>query len=142
MIMKPENKKLILEILENADSLSDDLLEDSEEFFGCIPPILTIMRERPEFFVFSSLKDFYALRPRSLDEKTAELITVAAAASACADKCLKVHINAAKRAGASRDEILDTIFIASVIGQTRVLATSLRTFRETLGEGEVKEPLD
>lgn len=140
--MKPENKKLIQEFLENADSLGDDILEDSEEFFGCVPPILKIMRGRPEFFVFSCLKDFYALRPESLDEKTAELITVAAAASAGADKCLKVHMNAAKKAGASRDEILDTIFIACVIGQTKVLAPSLRTFREMLGGPKIEEPFD
>lgn len=137
--MKEENKRLVEMILENANSLGDDILEDCEEFFGCIPPILKIMRERPEFFVFSSLKDFYALRPQSLDDKTAELITVAAAASSGADKCLKVHMKAALRAGASRDEVLDTIFIASSIGQSRVLASALRTYHELFEGSEVKE---
>jgi alkylhydroperoxidase AhpD family core domain len=140
--MKEENKRLIQDFLEHADSLGEDILEDSKEFFGCVPPILKIMRERPEFFVFSSLKDFFALRPGSLDEKTAELITVAAAASSGADKCLKVHTNAALRAGATRDEVLDTVFIASTIGQSRVLASSLRTFHQIFEGKDVEEPFD
>jgi alkylhydroperoxidase/carboxymuconolactone decarboxylase family protein YurZ len=43
---------------------------------------------------------------------------------------------AAKRAGASEDEILDAIFIAAVIGQTRILASALREFRDFEGEPE------
>jgi alkylhydroperoxidase/carboxymuconolactone decarboxylase family protein YurZ len=46
-------------------------------------------------------------------------------------------MSAAARAGASEDEILDAVFIASVIGQTRVLALALRTFQEF--EGKPKE---
>lgn len=80
--------------------------------------------------IFSSLKDFYVLRPKSLEPKTAELLAVSAAAASGADKCLKVHMNAAARAGASEDEILDALFIAALIGQTKVLASSLRTFQE------------
>jgi len=140
--MKPENRDLIRKFLESADSMGEDILEDSEELFGCVPPILRIMRERPEFFVFSSLKDFYAMSPESLDAKTAELVTIAAAAGAGAEKCLKVHINAALRAGATRDEILDVLFIASAIGQTRVLAPSLRTFHEIFEGRKVEEPFD
>ncbi|MHC1631461.1 MAG: carboxymuconolactone decarboxylase family protein [Methanotrichaceae archaeon] len=140
--MKQENKKLIKEFLKHTDSMEEDILEDSKKFFGCIPPILRIMQERSEFFVFSSLKDFFALRPKSLDEKTVELITIAAASCAGADKCLKVHMNAARRAGASQDEILDTIFIAGVIGQTRVLASSLRTYHEIFEGSSIEEPFD
>ena len=97
---------------------------------GTVPFILRTMARRPEFMIFSALKDFYALRPKSLDAKTAELLAVAAAAASGADKCLKVHMAAASRAGASQDEILDAVFIAALIGQTRVLASALREFRE------------
>jgi len=95
-----------------------------------VPFILEVMAKRPEFMIFSCLKDFYALRPKSLEPKIAELLAVAAAASAGADKCLKVHMMAAKRAGASEDEILDAVLIAAIIGQTKVLAYALRTFQE------------
>jgi hypothetical protein len=123
--MKPENKELIRALLENEDSIQEDIFEDSEEMLGTVPFILRVMARRPEFMIFSCLKDFYVLRPNSLEPKTA-------------DKCLKVHMNAALRAGASLDEILDTLFIAALIGQTKVLASSLRTFQEFEGSLDEK----
>ncbi len=101
---------------------------------GTVPFILQVMARRPEFMIFSSLKDFYALRPKSLDPKTAELLAVAAAASSGADKCLKVHMSAAARAGASEDEILDAVFIAAIIGQTKVLASGAANFSGVRGQ--------
>jgi len=128
--MKPENKSLIKSLLDQSESLEEDIYADCEQMLGTVPFILRVMTRRPEFMVFSALKDFYALRPKSLDAKTAELLAVAAAASSGADKCLKVHMAAASRAGASQDEILDAVFIAAIIGQTRVLASALREFRD------------
>ena len=128
--MKPENMELIRALLENKDSIQEDIFEDSEEMLGIVPFILRVMARRPEFMIFSALKDFHALRPKSLDARTAELLAVAAAAGAGADKCLKVHMNAASRAGASEDEIMDAVLIAALIGQTKVLASALRTFQE------------
>ena len=104
---------------------------------GGVPFILKVMACRPESLIFSSLKDFCALRPKNLDAKTAELLAIAAAAGAGADKCLKVHMTAAERAGAREDEILDASSIAAIIGQTKILATALRTFRE-FGDGHNK----
>ena len=134
--MKPENKTLIKALLENSASLQEDILDDTEEMLGSVPFILHVMARRPQFMIFSALKDFYALRPQSLDPKTTELLAVAAAASA--DKCLKVHMSAAERAGASEDEILDAVFIAAIIGQTKVLASALRTFQEFEGRSKEK----
>lgn len=128
--MKPENKDLIKALLENTDSIQEDIYDDTEKMLGTVPFILKVMARRPEFMIFSALKDFYALRPQSLEPKVAELLAVAAAAASGADKCLKVHMSAAARAGASEDEILDAVFIAALIGQTRVLASALRTFQE------------
>jgi AhpD family alkylhydroperoxidase len=136
--MKEENKKMIKALLDRSGSLQEDIFDDAEEMLGTVPFILQVMARRPEFMIFSSLKDFYALRPKSLDPKTAELLAIAAAASSGAEKCLKVHMAAASRAGASEDEILDAVFIASVIGQTRVLASALRTFQEFEGKSKEK----
>jgi 4-carboxymuconolactone decarboxylase len=135
--MKPENRDLIKALLDESPSLQEDIFDDTEKMLGTVPFILRVMASRPEFMIFSSLKDFYTLRPKNLDAKTSELLAVAAAASAGADKCLKVHMSAAEKAGASEDEILDAILIAAVIGQTRVLAESLRAFQEFEG-GEAK----
>jgi len=131
--MKPENKLLIKSLLDNSDSLQEDIYDDADKMLGTVPFILRVMARRPEFMIFSALKDFYALRPKSLDAKTAELLAIAAAAGAGADKCLKVHMAAALKAGASEDEIMDAVLIAALIGQTKVLASALRTFQEFEG---------
>ena len=112
--MKPENKELIKALLDHTPSIQEDIFDDTEQMFGTVPFITRIMARRPEFMIFSSLKDFYALRPKGLEPKTAELLAVAAAA----------------RCGASDEEILDAIFIAAIIGQTKVFASTLRTFQD------------
>lgn len=128
--MKSDNEELINDFLAHADDLGDDITEDVKEMLGTVPFIFTILRDRPDTFALSAIADYRISRPASLDPKTAELIAVAAAAGAGADSCLKVHMGAALKEGASRDEILDTLLIAAMIGKTRVLASSLRRFRE------------
>jgi AhpD family alkylhydroperoxidase len=128
--MKPDNEELINDFLAHADDLGDDITEDVKEMLGTVPFIFTILRDRPDTFALSAIADYRISRPASLDPKTAELIAVAAAAGSGADSCLKVHMGAALKEGASRDELLDTLLIAAMIGKTRVLASSLRRFRE------------
>ena len=128
--MKPDNEELINDFLAHADDLGDDITEDVKAMLGTVPFIFTILRDRPDTFALSAIADYRISRPASLDPKTAELIAVAAAAGAGADSCLKVHMGAALKEGASRDEILDTLLIAAMIGKTRVLASSLRRFSE------------
>ncbi len=137
--MKPENEQLVNDFLTHADDLGDDLTEDVEKMLGVVPFIFSILRDRPESFALSTLADYRISRPDSLDAKTAELVAVAAAAGAGADSCLKVHMGAALKEGASRDEILDVLLIAAMIGKTRVLASSLRRFGEVCGEGRAPE---
>jgi AhpD family alkylhydroperoxidase len=69
-------------------------------------------------------------RPPHLSPKTAELVALAAAVGMGAEFCMKVHIRAAIKEGASRDEIYDTIMIAALIGKTRVLAPAFRELCE------------
>ncbi|MDD3620899.1 MAG: carboxymuconolactone decarboxylase family protein [Methanofollis sp.] len=129
--MKPTTQKTIDDFLSHADEMADDVLAETEEWLGTVPFIFKLMRERPEAFVFSALGDYKTARPESLDAKTAELVAIAAAAGAGADKCVKVHIGAALKEGATRDEILDTILIAGILGKTKILADSLRSFKES-----------
>ncbi|MFW5637702.1 MAG: carboxymuconolactone decarboxylase family protein [Methanoculleus sp.] len=131
--MKPESEKLVDEFLIHADDLGDEIVEDIEEILGIVPFIFTILRDRPDIFVLSTIADYKTSRPKSLDPKTAELVTIAAAAASEADSCLKVHIGAALKEGVSRDQILDTLLIAAMIGKTRILASSLRQFRDACG---------
>ena len=126
--MKKENQKAINDFLARADSISDDILDDTREILGSMPFILPVQRERQEYFALSSLADEMICRPSHLPSRTAELVALAAATSAGAEYCMKVHIRAAVKEGASRDEIYDTIMIAALVGKTRVLAPALREF--------------
>lgn len=124
--MKKDNQKARDDFLSHADAISDDILVDTMEMLGSMPFILPVLRERPEYFALSSLADEMVCRPKHLSPKTAELVALAAAAGTGAEFCMKVHIRAAAKEGASRDEIYDTIMIAALIGKTRVLAPALR----------------
>jgi len=128
--MKPENEKLVNDFLAHADDLGDEITGDVREMLGVVPFIFDVMRKRPEVFALSALADYRISRPGSLDPETAELVAVAAAAGAGAENCLKVHMGAALKEGASPEQVLDVLLIAGMIGKTGVLASSLRQFRD------------
>ena len=137
--MRPESLALLEELLSHAPGLIEDIDADTEEMLGTVPFIFAPMKERPDLFLFSALADWRACRPESLDARTAELMAVTAAAASGAPDCLKVHIRAALKEGASREEIRDCLFIAGVIGKTKILAAALRVFQEAAPEG-TREP--
>jgi len=132
--LKPENQKALDEYLSRADEIGNDILADTEEMLGSLPFIFPVLKERPEYFALTGIADQMVCRPGHLSPKTAELVAVAAAAGAGADQCLRVHIKAAVKEGAHRDEIYDAILIAATIGKTRVLAPALREFRSAFPE--------
>jgi len=131
--MRPEIKTKIQDLLAHSDEITEEIETMAEDMLGTVPFILSILSERPESFVFSTLGDFYTGRPKSMDVRTAELVTIAAAAALKSEACLKVHIAAAMKAGVTRDEILDTILIAALMGKTALLAPSLRVFQDATG---------
>jgi AhpD family alkylhydroperoxidase len=124
--MRKESQRALEAFLAHSDTISDDILADTREMLGSMPFILPVLRERPDYFVLSSLADEMICRPKHLSPRTAELVALAAAAGSGAEYCMKVHIRAAVKEGASRDEIYDTILIAALVGKTRVLAPALR----------------
>ena len=101
-------------------------MKDTEKMLGTMPYFFTVMRERPENFVLSALGDYRTCQPEHLSPLVSDLIAIAAAGSG-ADNCLKVHICAAHKEGASRDEIFDTIMIAAMMGRTKILSSALKT---------------
>lgn len=130
--MKEENKKALNDFLSRAEDMGDDILNDAQEMFGSMPFILPVLRERAEIFTLSTLAEERVCRPENLSAKTAELVSVAAAAATGAEYCLKVHIRGAMKEGASRNEIFDAIMIAALVGKTRVLATALREMDDVI----------
>jgi AhpD family alkylhydroperoxidase len=128
--MQKQNQQIISDFLEHSEELSDDIMLEVEKMLGVTPFIFSVIQERTDTFVLSTLADCKTGRPNHLSSKIAELIAIAAAAGAGAENCLKVHINTAQKEGATRDEIFDTIMIAALIGKTKILASALRLLPE------------
>ncbi len=57
-----------------------------------------------------------SLEPGVLDVKTKELMAIVAAVSRLCEHCLHHHVPLAVRAGATRDEVLETLDIAVLMG--------------------------
>ena len=64
---------------------------------------------------FSSLAQT-ALTPKALDVKTKELIALAIGIAVRCDDCVAFHVKAAIQAGATRDEIMETLGMAIYLG--------------------------
>lgn len=67
------------------------------------------------------MKAFYALshsssEPGALDSKIKEIIAIAIGVATHCDECIAFHSQAALKAGASREEILDALGVAIMMG--------------------------
>jgi hypothetical protein len=82
--MKPENKELIKALLQEADSIQEDIYDDAKKMLGTVPFILRVMARRPEFLVFSAPKAPYALRLQDLLHTFPEIETAPIDSDACA----------------------------------------------------------
>ncbi len=56
------------------------------------------------------------LQPGVLDTKTKELMAVAISVAVRCDPCVTYHVSAARRAGATREEIAETVGLAIYMG--------------------------
>ena len=133
--MTPESETILAGLFGHSRQLAGEIEQDAAAMYGGVPYRFTTLKERPDLFVLSALADYLACRPESLDPKTAELIAMTAAAAANAPDCLRLHMRAAQREGASRRAIRDCLIIASVIRQASVQARSFRVLDELPGEG-------
>ncbi len=70
-----------------------------------------------------------------LDEKTRELIAVAVAISLRCDGCIAVHTQAARRLGATREEIAEALGVAIGVNAGAAIVFSTRAL-DAYGAGE------
>src|ERR1700720_795093 len=65
-----------------------------------------------------------------LDAKTRELIALAVAVTRQCDGCITVHTDAAVKAGASREELIEALGVAIAVNAGAALVYSARTLRK------------
>ena len=70
---------------------------------------------RPEFEGFLGLNNAFERKNGRIPPKYRELMALAVAATTQCPYCLDVHTAAAKKAGASREEVAEAVFVAAAL---------------------------
>jgi AhpD family alkylhydroperoxidase len=110
---------------------AETILEYLRQRDGGVGLLLRVLSRRPELFaphVLQGLQIYDA--PRAVDPKTAELAAVAASAALMCEHCLDAHMRAARRKGASLEEIFDVLLVAGAIAESSTLSVAFRRFRQ------------
>ena len=108
---------------------TDKILKATEEAFGFIPVVNQVLSTRPDLFVPSATLSRSILEgDGDLDSKTRYLCAVAAATVTAGMAVVGRAVTAAKEAGASKDEILESIMIGSMMAYTRAQSYALRKY--------------
>ncbi|MDG6243904.1 MAG: carboxymuconolactone decarboxylase family protein [Methanolobus sp.] len=119
----------IKEILDKEpEEAAEEILADVEKRYGEIPYIINFMKDMPEIFISRMIYENSIMREfKRMDPKTVELICIAVASALRCEHCLKTHVRVAKRLGVSKEEIFDSILIASTVSTAAVLAEGTRS---------------
>lgn len=86
---------------------------DWKEFMeGAVKTIGNLAKSNPKIMDGLGAFDAASQAHGTLDAKTRELISLAVAATTRCDTCIAIHAKAAADAGATREELVDTLAIA------------------------------
>jgi AhpD family alkylhydroperoxidase len=106
-------------------------LDELERLYGRVPFVAQVLSKRPDIFIpYSDYSDVALNRPKHLDRKTVELAAVAASSALASQHCLNIHLDAAVKAGADNDEILEAVLIGSFMSLTKSQSVALRMFQD------------
>ena len=72
--------------------------------------------------------DTNAFMPGALDVKTKELLGLVASAVMRCDDCVKYHLESSKKEGATKEEVMETLSIATLIGGTIMIPHLRRAY--------------
>ena len=102
-----------------------------EEKFGFIPLVAQYLSKRPDFYVHRMAmgKDIYAT-PKNIPMMWVELMSLCASFALQNEHCARVHIEEAFKAGATMDQILETMMIADIMAMSGIEAKAVRIMQE------------
>lgn len=119
---------------------TDKILRATERAFGFIPVVNQVLSTRPDLFVPSATLSRAILEgDGELDRKTRHLCAVSAATAIGGEYCVDVQMRHAIDAGATRDEVIESIMIGSMMAYTRAQSYALRRYAENFGI-DIEEP--
>ena len=73
-----------------------------------------------------------AMKPGALDYKTKELIAAAVGLAARCEYCIVYHVHAALKAGASRQELIETACVTNLMGGGPVVTYTATLFLDSI----------
>ena len=105
------------------------IIEATRKQYGFVPVVNQVLSERPDIFIPGAEFSRAVLEGDGvLDRKQRFLCAIAAATAAGGEYCVDVQIKHAKDAGATKDEILESIVIGSMMAMTRAQSYALRKY--------------
>ncbi|MCL2786294.1 MAG: carboxymuconolactone decarboxylase family protein [Methanomassiliicoccaceae archaeon] len=117
------------------EEMVEKTLRSIEKEYGYVPMVNQVLSERPDLFLpFVSINRSVFYGKARLDKKVRHLAAISAAAALGAEHCLTVQMQLAVKYGATKDEILESMQIGSVISMTRSQATAFRRYKEMFPE--------
>jgi 4-carboxymuconolactone decarboxylase len=116
--------------------IADKILKAIEKQYGFIPVVNQVLSsERPDKFIANANFSKNVIEGEGeLDMKTRYLVAVAAATALGGQYCQEVQMDHAVKAGATKDEILETMIIASYMAMTRCQSYAFREYDKMFGE--------
>jgi len=118
-------------LFENEEEMVQALLNLVEARYGAVPLVARVLSQYPHLFIPYVIKGSQVLgAPRALGPKVAELVAIASATALRCNHCTRTHIESALAQGATADEVLETIAVASMIAESSSLSVALREFRQ------------
>ena len=99
------------------------------EFMGGLEAVGKIEGQKVQSFLgFMDVVE----KPGALDRKTKELISLALGVYAHCEYCIVYHTNEALKAGASREELMETAFVAGLMGGGPAVAYSCTQLKDAV----------
>lgn len=109
-----------------AEKTAADWIKRVEEAYGSAPLIYKKLEASPEALISHLLYKNAVTAAGALPPKTVELISLAVGAALRCDYCTSYHMHAARKVGATREEVLETVLLAGMLSQSSILANAYR----------------
>lgn len=102
---------------------------------GFVPQLLELIKDtNPAMFEAINGMDEAVLKDGALSAKEKRLIAMAISASRQCGPCVDTHARAALYLGATKEEIMETLFVCMLVGGAPSLAAAKNTIRFLRGE--------
>lgn len=114
----------------------DKILAEIEKEYGFVPLVNQVLSKRPDVFIPAANLSKAVLNSKiqKLETKTAYLCAISAASALSGEYCIGVQIKHAIDAGATKDEIFESIIIGSYMAMTKSQSYAFRKYKEIFKE--------